>query len=478
LLEWKLYKHTCQFAVNQFLQLKTTVMKLNLITMLFFVSTSSLLLAACKKNDTTDSPCDRPATGAFNADVQNAELLKLGVNVPAQWYALGIKLSRTTPNQSIAPINARAFGYMGVALYESIVPGLSDYKSLQGQLNQFQAVTHISCGEKYFYPACANAALANMVHLMFGNTSPAQNFTIDSLEKVTNTLFASTIPKGILDRSIAFGKAISNDVYKWSVSDGGDKAYLNPYPATYTPPVGTGLWVPQTGQLAQLPYWGSIRTFVKANATVQSAAPPAYSTDPSSGFYKEELEVYNESINQDPEHIIIAKYWAALPGPCVSISILSSVLANEKADLSVAAEAYCKVGMATADALICCYKTKYQYNQERPITFIRANFNSTWVSLLPTPPFPDYTSAHSAQAGASARVLADIFGDNTTFTDNSINSLGFTPRTFTKFSDCAIEVGLSRLYGGIHVRTSNFVGLDQGNLVGMHVSALHFKRNY
>ena len=147
--------------------------------------------------------------------------------------------------------------------------------------------------------------------------------------------------------------------------------------------------------------------------------------------------MYNESINQDPEHIIIAKYWAALPGPCVSISILSSVLATKNSNLSVAAEAYCKVGIATADALVSCYKTKYAYNQERPITFIRANFNPTWVSLIPTPPFPDYTSAHSVQTGAAARVLADIFGNNTTFTDNSINDLGFTPRTFTKFSDYA-----------------------------------------
>ena len=74
-------------------------------------------------------------------------------------------------------------------------------------------------------------------------------------------------------------------------------------------------------------------------------------------------------------------------------------------------------------------------------------------------------------------MLADIFGNNTTFTDNSINDLGFTPRTFTKFSDYANEVGLSRIYGGIHIRSSDFMGLDQGNLVGMHVSALQFKRN-
>ena len=105
-----------------------------------------------------------------------------------------------------------------------------------------------------------------------------------------------------------------------------------------------------------------------------------------------------------------------------------------------------------------------------------ANFNPTWKSLLATPPFPDYTSAHSVQTGAVARVLADIFGDNTTFTDFSINDLGFTPRTFTKFSDYAYEVGLSRVYGGIHVRSSDFIGLKWGDVVGMHVSALRFQK--
>ena len=33
-----------------------------------------------------------------------------------------------------------------------------------------------------FIRPAANAALANMVHHMFGNTSESQNFTIDSLE--------------------------------------------------------------------------------------------------------------------------------------------------------------------------------------------------------------------------------------------------------------------------------------------------------
>ncbi|QEC55320.1 vanadium-dependent haloperoxidase [Flavisolibacter ginsenosidimutans] len=453
-------------------------MKIQMKAVLMLMTAFAVLNSGCKKNGITNSSFDEPVTDAFSADVQNAPLIKFGADVPAKWYALAINLSRTTPNQSPGPINSRAFGYMGLALYESVMPGIPGDKSMQSQLNEMPALPQVVHGEKYFYPSCANAALANMVHHMFGNTSSAQNFTIDSLEASLNTLFASMVSKDVLDRSLKFGRDISNAIYSWSVSDGGDKAYLNPFPSTYVPPVGPGLWVPQPGQLAQLPSWGNNRTFIKNNAaSTQPPPPPAYSTESSSKFYQEELAVYHESINQNPEHIIIAKYWAALPGPSVSISVLSSVLASKNSNLAVAAEAYCKVGIAIADAIVSCYKTKYQYNQERPITFIRANFNSTWVPTLPTPPFPDYTSAHSVQAGASARVLADIFGNNTTFTDNTINSLGFTPRIFTKFSDFANELALSRFYAGIHVLTSNLVGLDQGNLVGMHVSALKFKND-
>ena len=403
--------------------------------------------------------------------------------VPLAWFKLGITLARTTPGNT-GPVVSRTFGYMGLALYESVVPGMPEYQSIQKQLNGLPALPKSENSKKYFYSVVANAALANMVRHMFGNASSAQNFTIDSLENDFNSEFKSILPgQGFgnswmkdYDRSVSFGQDISNAIYNWSTTDGGDKGYLNVVFPSYIPPVGPGLWVPQPGQAANNPFWGNNRTFVAGNASsTQPGLPPAYSTDPSSQMYIEESEVYNESINQDPEHRTIALYWAAIPPPTVSMSILGSVLLDKSASLSSAALAYCKLGMAISDAFVSCYKTKYTYNQLRPITYIRANFNATWSPLIGTPPFPDYTSAHSVQTGAAARVLADIFGDNTTFTDYSINDLGFTPRTFNKFSDYANEVGLSRIYGGIHIRSSDFIGLAQGDKVGKNVSALHFK---
>jgi PAP2 superfamily len=429
---------------------------------LLLMAFASLVLNGCKKDSTTGNP-DIPAS-TYDA------------GVPLAWFKLAVSMGRVTPGNT-GPVIARTFGYMGLALYESVVTGMPANKSIQSQLNGLPVLPKTGVNKKYYYQVCANAALANMVRHMFGNASAAQNATIDSLENAFNTTFKPGMPGPDFDSSAHFGQNISNAIYNWSTTDGGDKAYLNVSSSTYIPPAGPGLWVPQPGQAAQHPYWGNNRTFIAGNASnTQPVAPPAYSTDVTSAFYKDELEVYNESINQVPEHHTIALYWAAIPPPTVSISILNSVLTDKKSNLATAAIAYCKLGIAIADAFVSCYKTKYQYNQLRPITYIRANFSAAWSPLIVTPPFPDYTSAHSVQTGAAARVLADIFGDNTSFTDYSINDLGFTPRTFTKFSDYANEVGLSRIYGGIHIRSSDFIGLDQGDKVGKNVSALHFEK--
>ena len=77
-------------------------MKKQIKTLLLLMSTSLILNISCRKNDHPGSPCDQPATGEYNADVQNAQLaVKAGANVPAKWYALAIQLSRTTPNQNV-----------------------------------------------------------------------------------------------------------------------------------------------------------------------------------------------------------------------------------------------------------------------------------------------------------------------------------------------------------------------------------------
>jgi hypothetical protein len=137
----------------------------------------------------------------------------------------------------------------------------------------------------------------------------------------------------------------------------------------------------------------------------------------------------------------------------------------------VAAEAYARVGMAVGDAFICCWNAKYRYNLLRPVTYIQRLIEPGWLSMLTTPPFPEYTSGHSVQSGGWAQVMTDLFGVES-FTDHTHDSRGFSPRSFDSFFDAAQEAAISRLYGGIHFRPAIELGVEQGIGVGRAVSSL------
>ena len=109
------------------------------------------------------------------------------------------------------------------------------------------------------------------------------------------------------------------------------------------------------------------------------------------------------------------------------------------------------------------------YNAVRPITFIRSKIDATWTSLLTTPPFPEYSSGHSVQSGALAKVLSESFGLDYTFTDKTHaarTDIDGSPRTYKSFYELASEAAVSRVYGGIHFREAVERGIEQGVRVG------------
>jgi membrane-associated phospholipid phosphatase len=130
----------------------------------------------------------------------------------------------------------------------------------------------------------------------------------------------------------------------------------------------------------------------------------------------------------------------------------------------------------TADAFIACWATKFEYDLIRPVTYIRANIDPDWTPLLITPPFPEYPSGHSTASSAMAEVMTRFFGDNHAFEDASHIRDGLPPRQFASFRAAAQEAAISRLYGGIHFRTSIERGLDQGRCVSAYANALKTRK--
>ncbi|MGI8635237.1 MAG: vanadium-dependent haloperoxidase, partial [Segetibacter sp.] len=106
------------------------------------------------------------------------------------------------------------------------------------------------------------------------------------------------------------------------------------------------------------------------------------------------------------------------------------------------------------------------YNRIRPVTAIKRLIDRTWSPLLQTPPFPEYTSGHSAISTTASTILTHLFGDHFSFTDDSEEEFGLPRRTFNSFAQASKEAAISRLYGGIHFRDAIENGIKEGEQIG------------
>ena len=408
-------------------------------------------------------------------------------SVPITWFSLSLTLVKETPGYS-PPVASRAFAYLGVALYETVRPGMDGYATLAGQLNELDTLPQLEDPAGYHWALAANRALAETIRALFPTASAENLMAVAALEEQINSFYAATTDAQTIARSVAWGQAVADAVYRWSLTDGGNGGYTRSFPEDYAPPTGAGMWVstPPNFSRALQPYWGENRPFVLPSGDgCPALPPPTYSKLRGSAFYQEAWEVYTTAANLDEDQLAIARFWADDPGltstpPGHWISILNRVLAEQDGTLDQAAEAYAKLGIGLADAFISCWKTKYAYNLIRPISYIQDVIDPTWntpdiTDAVVTPPFPEYTSGHSVQSAAAAVILTDLFGEDYAFIDHTHDARGYAARSYPSFMAAANEAAISRLYGGIHYRAAIENGLAQGECIGNHVLALRFQ---
>lgn len=385
------------------------------------------------------------------------------------YTTLQLQMIPVTPGFT-PPVVSRSLGYIGLTAYEAGVHGMPDRTSLAGRIPQLESLPLPTTD--LFWPEVINQAMYEVTAAMFSN-APLE--LIEDLEALRDRFVAehaNTTDVVTLARSIAFGQQLVSAILSYAQADGQEDCQFTNFPNDFTPPVGPGLWIPLSGQAALQPYWGNKRCFVVEFVTndLLSPAPPTFSTEVGSNLFNEAMTVYEAVNNVTQEEINIAKYWADGSGsvtpPGHSWSMLLQVLELEESNLGFAAEAYARMGMALSDAFVQCWATKYEYNLERPITYINSYIDADWTTIVATPPFPEYTSGHSTQSGAWSAVMTALFGDNYAFTDFTHGDEFGGPRSFNSFAECAEETAISRLYGGIHFPVGNNMGSMSGQAIG------------
>lgn len=257
----------------------------------------------------------------------------------------------------------------------------------------------------------------------------------------------------------------------------------------YTPSSGDEYWQPTApGFMSAIePYWNTLRTFfLDSCSQFTGGAPRPYSADTSSSFFKETYEVYSLGKNLSKEQAAIAMYWDCNPFALQQVGHLEFGLKKispgghwmgitgiackkQKFNLKKTAYAHTLVAIGMADAFISCWNNKYRYNRVRPVTAINRLIDRSWVPLLQTPPFPEYTSGHSVISTTASTILTHIFGNRFSFTDNTEVEFGLPRRTFNSFSSASDEAAISRLYGGIHFRDAIEDGVREGRQIGLFI---------
>jgi membrane-associated phospholipid phosphatase len=313
-------------------------------------------------------------------------------------------------------------------------------------------VEPVVSGGDYSFPSetAAVAGAAGVILPYLFPSEPPEMFAAMVDEATSSRMWAGANVRSDIDAGLDLGCAIGQLGIDRGKTDGADMEWDGG-----ERPTGEGKWEPTPPKYAQeplTPLAGMWQPWVLASGSdIRPAPPPEY----GSPMWQSELRAVQDAVaNRTDEQVEAVHFWAGGPGTVtpaglwVEIArdlILRDGLASPHAERILAL-----TSVAIADAFICCWDAKYTYWMARPITA-----DPTLDVLIPTPPFPSYTSGHSTISAAAATVLGHLF-----------------PEDATILTAQAEEAKASRLWAGIHFPIDNDMGAAGGAQIGRLVASI------
>lgn len=425
-----------------------------------FIFCITVILTSCKEEI-------KPTVQAFQtSDLNNANTVLLEA----------VMEDAFTP-----PVASRIYAYSHLAHYTTLQSLRND--SLIAITNKLNGLNDFKIEKS----KNINPELAAL--FAFSNIGKKLIYSEIFFEDLTDSLKLKAQQKGFSDEVIANSESYASKI-SLQISDWIDKDNYN---NTRTLPRFTSTKQPENWRetppdyaTSLEPHWDKIRTLAIDSANVFKYKPiPEYSTEEDSDFYKMVYQVYDVVNNKTEATEKTAWFWDCNPimtvhkGHMVTtihkftppghwLNIVNQISAKENSDYYTTTKAYTLTSMAMFDAIIAAWYVKYKTDLVRPVTYIQENIDADWEPVLQTPPFPEYTSGHSATSASAAEILTHIFGENYSFTDNTQLRFGLEDRTFNSFREAANQVNLSRFYGGIHYKQ----GVEEGGRQGSEIAKL------
>lgn len=298
------------------------------------------------------------------------------------------------------------------------------------------------------------------------------------------------VPSGKLrDRGIELGNAAAAAIVTLRSNDGFDD------PGTYEFRSGPGEYQttpPWNGFVAQPGFRFAKPFALDAPSQFRPPPPPPL----TSRLYARALREVKEngaidSTRRSEDQTAYALWWMEFAEGSVN-RLARHLTVERRTHLWVAARLFAHLDVALFDAYVGTWDSKYEYNHWRPYTAVRAADTDNnprtqpepaWEPLRPTPPFPEYASAHATACAASFGILERSLGDSGSFTMQTTTAPpGMPTRTFGNFRAAAAECADSRVRLGWHYRYSTDAGLALGQRVANHtikhtLQKLELRRN-
>ncbi|HEY7307249.1 MAG TPA: vanadium-dependent haloperoxidase [Bryobacteraceae bacterium] len=347
-----------------------------------------------------------------------------------------------------------------VVLRQAAITEVSVFDAVNGIDRRF---TPIHVQEPGPRRACIRAAAIQAAYASLVRLYPDQKSTFD--QKRAESFAALRCHQRdfmALWAGIEWGRRVADAIWDWRSTDG-----FNQTPPPFEGGSAIGEWRPTPPALLPglLPQMASMETWVIES---HDQFRPVTGPNPlSSARYAQDFNETKEmgsisSSTRSPDQTLAAEFWGNSSTPAYFWNhVAISLLGRKHHSLVANARLFALLTVAMADAEIACWDTKYYFVSWRPITAIAlaeldgnplTQADPAWEPLLVTPPFPEYSSAHSAVSSAAAAVLAEHFGNNTAFTVSS--DVTSVTRQFTSFSAALDEIRSARVNAGIHFRTA------------------------
>jgi membrane-associated phospholipid phosphatase len=378
-----------------------------------------------------------------------------GQPLSAPWMQMALEFIAAREKDPAA--SSRAYALVAVATYDAMVATWNaKYKYNRKAPDVADRLSQPGPDPSYPNEQAAVAGAASKVLAYLFPERPAPRLEEAADQAADSRVLAGAARRSDVEAGLDLGRKVADKVIEFGKADGSDRVWDGKRPAG----IGRGpqFWEPQPGSVANpvSPLAGTWKTWVLTSGSqFRPGPPPAFGSPEFVAQAREAVEV-KKNLTEDQK--TAAKFWAGGQGTPLPAGIWNQVTIAYLRDLKPthpqAERAMALANVAMADAGVAAWDTKFTYWDPRPENGVQdSGVEKGWEPYLgDTPFFPSYISGHATYSGAIAEVLAFLF-----------------PTRSKDFHDKAQEAANSRLWGGIHWRKDNEVGIEVGKNVGQAV---------